>query len=122
MNQSRRLLLEEVRRSRAAIARDFENLRSELDLPGKLRAGYQKRPALWLGAAAALGWVLAGRKRRRTARTSRMAASSPERSPHHAGVGVFLIALAKLLLPLLKPLLTAYTAKKLARLGERLGS
>lgn len=105
----------ELELSRAAISRDYASLRSELDFVAKAKRGVAKKPLPWLGGAAALGYLLAGRRRKRKERRkkARQQASDATESAARITVLGVLIATFRFLLPVLKPMISSYAAKRL---------
>ena len=117
---TREELLDELRRSRLAILRDVKAVRAECNIPAKAKLAFRQHPTLWLGSAAAIGWMLAAKKRRKTRSKNKKV---PKNSPTPPATPVtfwgVLLAILKWMAPLLKPVLTAYAARHLAALGER---
>lgn len=118
-------LLAEVARSRAAVARDSAALRTELDFAAKLRASVKKSPFAWLGGAAAIGYMLAGPKTRTKTVTKVVKGAGSSSKPRNdqrpaRGVFDFLLTAFKLSLPLLRPALSAYAAKRFGEFAEKL--
>lgn len=122
---SKQEILAELRRSRAAIARDTASIAEQLDIVSKIRRSVKTRPLAWLGGAAALGYILAGPKTRKTPKTiptkkgvksAKNAATRTERR----GFFSILFHLAKFLFPLLRPALSAYAAQRLSELSSRI--
>jgi len=116
-------ILAELARSRAAIARDASAVRSHLDLAARARNAFQARPFAWLGGAAAVGYFFAGRRTRAKA-APKLARGNPQ-SPVKAGkTHVFrdiLFPLLRLAVPLLRPAVSAYAAKRFADFAAKLG-
>jgi len=117
-------LLAEVARSRVAILRDSRAVRAELDVAAKIQASVRFRPFAWLGGAAALGYILAGPKTRTKTVTKfvRGKGREPERKEIKKSRGFLegLFSLIKLSLPLLRPVLSAYAAKRFGDFAEKL--
>lgn len=117
-------ILEELRRSRIAIARDTSSIAEEMNLVSKIRRSVTARPLAWLGSAAALGYILAGPKTRKVPKVvSNKKGAKPEKN-EPAGRGRYgffgmLFNLAKFLLPLFRPALSAYAAQRLGELSSR---
>jgi hypothetical protein len=121
---SKQQILEELRRSRAAITRDTASIAEELNLVSKIRRSVTSRPLAWLGSAAALGYIIAGPKTRKApaVATSKKGAESSKSAPAQKGwQGFFgaLFQLAKFLFPLLRPALSAYAAQRLGELSSK---
>ncbi len=118
-------LLNEIARSRAALARDFTAVTDELNLVAKVNRSIAARPALWMGVAAAVGWMAAGpRTKTRVIRTGGPPVKGDKKlrvkeSRPLGLIGVVLAAL-KIASPMLKPALTAYAAKRFAEMAEKL--
>jgi hypothetical protein len=122
---SKQEILEELRRSRVAIARDTASIAEELNLVSKIRRSVTTRPLAWLGSAAALGYILAGPKTRKAPKTipAKKGAKSEKSEPVHTGrQGFFgmLFNLARFLFPLFRPALSAYAAQRLGELSSRI--
>jgi hypothetical protein len=118
-------LLAEVARSRAAILRDSSAVRAELDVAAKIQASVRFRPFAWLGGAAALGYILAGPKTRTKTVTKIVRGKGTEPAPKKEkksprGFIEILFSLIKLSLPLLRPVLSAYAAKRFGDFAEKL--
>lgn len=121
---SKQQILEELRRSRVAIARDTASIAEELNIVSKIRRSVRTRPLAWLGSAAALGYIFAGPKTRKPAITTptKKGTKSEKSEPVRAGrQGLFsvLFHLVKFLFPLLRPALSAYAAQRLGELSSR---
>ncbi|MEI6071234.1 MAG: hypothetical protein WCS31_05545 [Verrucomicrobiae bacterium] len=118
-------ILAELARSRAAIARDASVVRSHWDLAARARNAFQARPFAWLGGAAAVGYLFAGR-RPRTKEAPKLARGNLK-GPVKAEAGktrVFrdiLFPLLRLAVPLLRPAVSAYAAKRFADFAAKLG-
>jgi hypothetical protein len=115
-------ILEELRRSRVAIARDVQAVGAEFDVAAKLKHSVKTRPLAWMGAATVLGYILAGPKTRsRKVRGKNSGDISVATGPR-SGWAVFfsaLLSLFKLLLPVLRPALSAYAAQRLGELAAK---
>lgn len=118
-------LLAELARSRTAVARDFSTIRSELDVAAKLRQSVKSRPFAWLGSAAAIGYMIAGPKRRtrvvtKTVSDHQRKPTKPEVRESRSLVGTLLV-LFKIVSPLVRPALAAYAARRFGDFAEKLG-
>lgn len=120
-------LLTELSRSRAAVVRDFSTVRSELDVAAKLRQSVKSRPFAWLGSAAALGYIIAGPKRRTRVitktvhdRKSKEKLAKPEIRESRSLFGTLLM-LFKIVSPLVRPALSAYAVRRFGDFAEKLG-
>lgn len=119
--------LAELRITRQSIARDTAALRAEFDVAAKLRASIRKRPFAWLGGSALLGWIVAGPKTRTRTVTKYVSKPGKAQAANEAGAKVrsagflgLLIAAFRFALPMLKPALSAYAARRLAEMAERM--
>ena len=117
-------LLADVARSRTAILRDTAAVRAELDIAAKIQNSVRSRPLAWLGGAAAIGYYFAGPKTRTKTVTKYVRGKSgePVRKPEKKPRGLFhvLLSLLRLALPLVRPALTAYAAKRFGDFAQRL--
>jgi hypothetical protein len=117
-------LLADVARSRTAILRDTAAVRAELDIAAKIQNSVRSRPFAWLGGAAAIGYYFAGPKTRTKTVTKYVRGKSgePARKPEKKPRGFFhvLLSLLRLALPLIRPALTAYAAKRFGDFAQRL--
>lgn len=118
-------ILAEVRASRAAIARDFGGVRREVDVAERLRRSVKSRPLAWLGGAAALGFYLAGPKTRTKTVVKHVRGDKPAakggktvvREPRSL-LGT-LFSLIRLIVPFVRPALSAYAARRLSEFAEK---
>lgn len=119
-------LLEEIHRSRQAVARDWHAFREELNLRSKLQTAVRARPAAWLGGAALTGFLLAGglrcpRRNKTAPHLPHQTSPSPGKaSPPAPAPWAALMATLKFAVPLLKPLIQVYASKRLAKIAESL--
>ena len=117
-------LLADVARSRTAILRDTAAVRAELDIAAKIQNSVRSRPFAWLGGAAAIGYFFAGPKTRTKTVTKYVRGKSGElaRKPDKKPRGLFhiLLSLFRLALPLIRPALTAYAAKRFGDFAQKL--
>ena len=117
-------LLAAIASSRAAIRRDSSTVRAELDVAAKIQSSVRSRPFAWLGGAAAIGYLLAGPKTRTKTVTKfvRQKSGEPVRETKKKPRGFFdlLLSLLKLAVPLLRPALSAYAAKRFGDFAQKL--
>ncbi len=118
-------ILAELARSREAIARDSSSVRSQIDPAARFRSSVRSRPLAWLGGAAAIGYIFAGPKTRVKTVTkvvrgdSKIPPALAAKRPH--GLWDIIFALLKLAVPLVRPALSAYAAKRFADFADKLG-
>lgn len=118
-------ILADLSQSRSSLARNYVSVRRELDVQAKLNALVRRKPLAWLGGAAALGWLLSGPKTK-TRVVTKFVKSDKKRGREEKETasklgwlgGIF--ALVKILLPLLRPVLTAYAGKRFASMAAKL--
>lgn len=121
-------LAAELELTRRAIARDAAGLRAELDIVEKLKHSVRSHPFAWLGSAGALGYIFAGPKTR-TRRVVKFVRDpkldGKTESKKEAGRLATLLGIAftvgKVALPFVKPAITAYAAKRLGDIAQRVG-
>ncbi len=122
--KSKAELLADVARSRAAIKRDTVAVRAELDLATKLQNSVRSRPFAWLGGAAAIGYFFAGPKTRTKTVTKYIKGKSGgavrEEKKKPRGFFAVLLSLFRLALPLVRPALSAYAAKRFGDFAQKL--
>lgn len=122
--KSKAELLADVARSRAAIKRDTVAVRAELDLATKLQNSVRSRPFAWLGGAAAIGYFFAGPKTRTKTVTKYIKGKSGEavreKKSKPRGFLAVLLSLIRLALPLVRPALSAYAAKRFGDFAQKL--
>lgn len=58
-NSTERQLTEQTERSREAVSQNLTGLRNELDFPRKIRRSFRHQTILWIGAAVAVGVLVA---------------------------------------------------------------
>ena len=58
-SESTNELKEEIAGSRSRVARELQGVRYELDFPAKFRRSFRKQTGSWIGAAAAVGALIA---------------------------------------------------------------
>ena len=118
-------ILAELSRSRAGLTREWVALRREFDFKAKLNNIVRRKPYVWLSGAAALGWVLAGPKRKTRVVTKVIHSDGKpivvkEKGKRRAGLFALLLGLMRFALPFVRPALTAYAGKFFADLTTKL--
>ena len=119
-------ILEELRRSRLAIARDTAAIAQEFNILGKLRRSVTSRPFAWLGGAAAVGYIFAGPKTKTITKTvpQKGGSSALKNEPAVKDRRRWLMTafnICKLALPFVRPALSAYAARRLGEFSEKIG-
>jgi len=119
-------ILEELRRSRIAIARDTAAIAEEFNILAKLKRSVTSRPFAWLGGAAALGYIFAGPKTKTITKTVPQKGGASAQKNVSAGKDrrhwlMTTLGLFKLVLPLVQPALSAYAARRLGEFSEKIG-
>ena len=112
-------LRQKIARSRELVVRDLGGLRYELDFPLKIRKAFQRNTVVWVGAALAVGLLIA-LLRARPQKIYLSAAGKKVRSPNKSLLesGVLLGAL-KLGISLFQPVVLSYLTKQAARKGAQ---
>ncbi len=112
-------LRQKIFRSRELIVRDMGGLRYELNFPLKFQKVFQRHTILWVGAAVAVGLLLAlmrARTRKIYVNASGKKVRSPNKTLLESGA---LIGALKLGMTLLQPMVVSYFAKKGAKQGKQ---
>ena len=117
-------ILAEIARSRAAIVTDSAMVRSELDLTKHIKSSVKMRPFAWLGGAAAIGYILAGPKTRtktliKTVKDTREGKVAVEKKRPRT-MWEILFGLFKFVLPIVRPVISAYAARHVGAFAEKL--
>ncbi len=122
---------QELAASREALRRDLNSLREELNIAKKIGKIVAKKPALWMTGAAVTGFVVSMFSFRRHLPSAPKAVKdkksipanekAPKESPPRT-IWSFLFSLIKLLLPIIRPLVSAYASKRMASMAMSLGS
>ena len=119
-------ILEELRRSRLAIARDTTAITEEFNLLGKLKRSVTSRPLAWLGGAAALGYIFAGPKTKTITKKAPQKGGGPTEKTAPTGKDrrhwlMTAYGLFKFALPFVRPAISAYAARRLGEFSEKIG-
>jgi len=119
-------ILDELRRSRLAIARDTAAIAEEFNLLGKLRRSVTSRPLAWLGGAAALGYIFSRPKTKKPTKNTPLIDGSltentipTAKDRRHWLMTVF--GIFKMAFPFIRPALSAYAARRLGEFSEKIG-
>jgi len=100
----------EIARSRDLLERDLRDLRSELDIPRKIRRSFRRNTALWIGAAAVLGVVLVMRTGRKKKVYVAAKTEMPTKKLVEAG---FVLGAVRIAATLLKPVIINFISRKM---------
>ena len=107
-----------VARTRELVVRDASGLRYELNFPLKLKKAFQRNTAVWVGAALAVGLLIAllkARPQKVYVGASGKKMRSPNKSLLQSGA---LLGALKFGMTFLQPMVVSYFAKKGAKKGE----
>ena len=107
---------QQIAHSRDWLARDLSGLRYELDFPLKFKKAFQRHTVVWVGAALALGLCVA-LLRARTQKVYVNKGGSKVGSSKSLLESGALIALLKLGMTLVQPVIVSHFAKKGAKRG-----
>ncbi len=118
-DQSNAELRQQISQTRALVARDIGGVRYELDFPLKFKKAFQRNTVVWIGAAVAVG-LLVALLRARTHKVYLSAAGKKVRSPNKTLLeSGALIGALQLGMTLLQPMVVSYFAKKGAKQSNR---
>jgi hypothetical protein len=108
-------LRQKIARSRELVVRDLGALRYELNFPLKFRRAFQRNTVVWVGAALAVGLVIA-LLRARPRKIYLSAAGKKVRSPNKSLLESSMpLGALKLGISLAQPMLVSYLKKRAAR-------
>jgi hypothetical protein len=118
-------ILAELSTSRSAITREYAAVRKELDFKSKFDDLVRRKPFWWVTGAAALGWMMAGPKRKTRVVTKVVKPDGTpivvkEKGKRPAGFIALLLGLMRFLFPVVKPALTAYAGRFFADMATKL--
>lgn len=119
-------LFQAVRDSRMAVSREYSGLLAELDFPQRIRSSVKQHPFRWLGGAVVTGFITTifggSRSFRKAEKSTLSTAESPTPASKAAntlskvGWGAAVLEIAKLLFPVLRPILLEFVTNT-ARTG-----
>jgi hypothetical protein len=111
-DQRKAELTADLARARSRIAQNFGALRSDLDLPGRLKAGIAKSPIAWIGGATLVGVLLSKLPaRRRNAVIKRDGSAAKVVSAGKTGL---LLGALKIAFDLSRPVLVKWVSRHVA--------
>jgi hypothetical protein len=111
-------LWRKIARSREMVVRDIGGMRYELDFPLKFRKAFQRHTVVWVGAALAVGLLLA-LLRARTQKVYVGAGGKKARSQKSLLESGALLGLLKVGMTLVQPMVVSHFAKKGAKKGDK---
>lgn len=101
-------LITELDAARAHVANDFIVVRRDFDVGTRLKSNYSRRPLLWVGAAAAIGFVLS-----RLLPSRNKGGAVRYYQAEKPGKAAFLLTAMKLALSLAKPAIMGFLANRI---------
>ncbi len=117
-------ILLELEASRRAISRDYHGVREAANVPKRLKSTFKKHPVPWLGGAAAIGWLLSGRGRKQkkvmVERQVDADGNVVKEKAKKLGIFTILLSILRVVIPVVKPAVLAFTAKKFADVAGKL--
>lgn len=120
-------ILEELRRSRLAIARDTNAISDYLNVSAKFQRSVKRHPFAWLGGAAALGYIFAGPKTKTITKIVPAKSVPDKKSPPSAekkNASAFMegsFRFMKVIFPLVRPVLMSYATRRMSEFAEKIG-
>ena len=120
-------ILEDLRRSRLAIARDTNAISDQLNVSAKIQRSVKRHPLAWLGGAAALGYIFAGPKTKTITKIVPAKSVPDENTPPPAETkssSHFVegsLRFFKVIFPLVRPVLMSYATRRLGEFAEKIG-
>ena len=118
---SRDLRKEELRAELAAARTKFDGnwsaLKSDANVPRRVRESVRERTGVWVGGATVVGFLLSAMRRRKKEVLVDVKSHKKLKTRKKAGI---LMALVKVVIGVLRPAATAYATKKLADLAARM--
>ncbi|MEO6847724.1 MAG: hypothetical protein ABI443_09190 [Chthoniobacterales bacterium] len=122
-------ILAELEKTRFAIAKNASGMRENLDVGKKIQSSVARHAYWWIGGAAILGFVLSGRGGGKSTKPIPAKRASKKSKPTEKDeipevikkttALTALVAGFKILLPILKPLITNYANKALIQMASR---
>lgn len=122
---------QELAASRAALRRDLNSLREELNIGKKIGKIVGKKPGLWMTGAAVTGFIVSMFSFRRHSPSAKKELKNKKSIPAKEGISKespprtiwsFWFSLIKLSLPIIRPLVSAYVSKRMASMAMSLGN
>ena len=116
-NESIDDLKTEIERSREQLARDLRGLRYELDFPAKFRRSFRKQTGSWIGAAAAVGALIAlAPMRKKKVYVDAKKGGKSQKKLVETG---FALGVLKIAANLVRPVVVEFVKNRLTDLGGR---
>lgn len=111
-------LTAQLARSRQLFSRDLARLREDFDVPGHIKRNFVNHSTVWIGGAAALGWILSKLpSRSRIGRDDKKSDLKEPKVPDMKRPSL-LPGVLTLLFSAARPAVTAYARKKIADLAS----
>lgn len=101
----------EIARSRELVERDLRGLRSELDIPRKIRKSFRSQTGIWIAAAAVLGVALAIRSTRK--REVYVHAKTGHKTKTRLLEAGFVLGALRIAATFLKPMVVKFVTQKM---------
>ena len=120
-------ILEELRRSRLAIARDTNAISDQLNMSAKIQRSVKRHPLAWIGGAAALGYIFAGPKTKTITKIVPAQSVPDKKNPppvEKKNTSHFLesfLRFFKVIFPLVRPVLMSYATRRMGEFAEKIG-
>ena len=119
-------ILEELRRSRLAIARDTNAISDQLNISAKIQRSVKRHPLAWMGGAAALGYIFAGPKTKTITKIVPTQSVTDKKNPlpvemknrSHFAEGF--LRFLKVVFPLVRPVLISYATRRMGEFAEKI--
>lgn len=112
----------EIARSREYVARDLRGVRYEMDVGRKIRRSFRRKPAVWVGAAVAVGTLLVllpMRKRKIYIEGPDVARSLKGKRKSKLLETGFLVGALRLAFTMAKPAISRFVAQKISGYGAK---
>jgi hypothetical protein len=116
--KDRAAIKSDIALSRDRLGRELNGLRYELDFPRKLKNSFREQPAIWIGASAVVGLLVAGAPARRKKVYVRAKGNSKQNDKGLLEAGA-LVGILKFAATLLRPTLIKFVTNKLSGYSAR---
>lgn len=116
--KDRAAIKSDIALSRDRLGRELNGLRYELDFPRKIKNSFREQPAIWIGAIAAVGLLIAVAPSRRKKVYVRSNGNSKQSDKGLLQAGA-LVGILKIAATLLRPALIKFVTNKLGGYSAR---